>query len=820
MLLLGLKLTDLREYIIIPNAEVRTISGMKSISAFRHVSGSGLATWILTLSVPFLAPITDAIAGDAASTDWQPGATGQCRGSYIEPKRSAGDLADDRVRASAESALHVRDHSTTLNGDVRISQRNQTLTADFASIDAVTETYTAEGDVALRQPGLLITGETIKGNLFSGTAFVDSASFLLHANRVRGSAASISRDDTETLTIAGGSFTTCEPDSDTWAISGEEIRLFTRDGYGTARDVTLRIKDLPVAYVPYLRFPIDDSRQSGFLVPSAGHDNDGGTDIAVPYYFNLRPNLDATYTLRSIWKRGVMHEAELRYLNASSTNTIAATFLPSDDIYDGRDVITATNPDEEDRWLTHINHRGQYGLWSSRINFTSVSDIDYFHDLGGFTATRTQFDRVYDESDAPALLRTGSLGYTRDNWQAMLELRSFQELSQLRPEQYAVLPRLTLTGRHQLAALRLQATAQLTEFDRSGNTPDGTRMVLDTRATLPLQNTWGFLTPGIRIIHRDYDLNRVATVNRDSASLTTTLASLDAGLIFERRTEFRGQKLRQTLEPRIYFLHAEEDFQDDLPSFDSTPLTPSFENLFRDVRFTGYDRIGDADQVSLGITSSFYDSRGRQLLSASLGQRFYLEDRQVNYGLTPGIDPTADLSPLFMTLQTSLGHLQLNASYEFDADQGRSNRGFLGMRYRTPGGAAFDVTYTMTEQSIQRAFLPRNEEETDISFVWPLSPAWTLLGRWNYGLDNRQTIESLVGVEYNDCCWRARIVFRRELEEPRLLRVEMPGMPTRFVTDRRADSGIYFEFQLRGLASLGGRLNSMIQDSIPGFDPR
>jgi len=792
---------------------------MKSISAFRHVSRSGLATWILALPVSLLSPMSDAIAHDAASIDWQPAAAGQCRGNYIEHGSTAVELADDRVRASAGGALHVRDHSTTLTGDVRISQGDQTLTAEFASIDAATETYTAEGNVSLRQPGLLITGDTIKGNLFSGTAVIDSASFLLHANRVRGKAASISQDDTETLTIAGGSFTTCEPEANTWAISGKEILLSTRDGYGTARHVTLKIKDLPVAYVPYLRFPIDDSRHSGFLVPSAGHDNDGGTDIAVPYYLNLRPNLDATYTLRSIWKRGIMHEAELRYLTASTTNTIAATYLPSDDLYDGRDVITTAKPEKEDRWLTHVDHRGNYGHWSSRINFTSVSDIDYFHDLGGFTATRTRFDRVYDESDAPALLRTGSLDYTRDSWQAKLELRSFQELSQLRPEQYAVLPRLTLTGQHQLAAVRLQATAQMTEFDRSGNTPDGSRMVLDTRANVPLRSAWGFLTPGIRIIHRDYDLNRVAAADRDGASLTTTLASVDAGLIFERSTELLGQRLRQTLEPRIYFLHAEEDFQDDLPSFDSTPLTPSFENLFRDVRFTGYDRIGDADQVSFGITSSLYDSRGRQLLSTSLGQRFYLEDREVNYGLTPGIDPTTDISPLFLTLQTNMGYLQLNAAYEFDADQGRSNRGFLGMRYRTSWGLALNLSYTMTDESIQRTVKPRNEEETDISFVWPLNAAWTLLGRWNYGLDNRQTIESLLGVEYNDCCWRARIVYRRELEEPRLFRIEMPGMPTQFVTDRRADSGIYFEFQLKGLASLGGRLDSMIQDSIPGFDP-
>ena len=773
------------------------------------------ASWLLCLLIHPL----NVFAATAARSDWAPIKGQQCRGSYQQPVVDP-DQNDNTIHASAGSALSVRDHSTPLVGDIHVKSNNQVLKADFATIDAATERYTADGNVSLRQPDLLLRGDHISGSLFSATAVIDSASFLLHKSRVRGTATQVSKRSNGDLSIEHGRFTTCEPEANTWAVNGSSIRLHPSEGYGIARNATLEIKDIPIAYFPYFRFPIDGRRQTGLLMPSAGRDSDGGTDIALPYYLNLKENLDATYTLRSIWKRGVMHEAEMRYLNQSSMNTIAMTYLPSDDIYDGRDIIGIDGREDEDRWLAHINHLGRWGRWSSRVNFTSVSDIDYLHDLGGFTATKTQLDRALSESDSPALLRTGALQYGRDNWQATLEMRSFQELSQLQPQQYAVLPQLSVAAQHNLSTATLTTKFQLTEFDRSGEVTDGSRLVLDSRLALPLRKPWGFLTPAARVIYRDYNLNSALAGSEDSASLTTSIASIDTGLIFERDTKIRGQRIRQTLEPRLFYLYAEEDFQDNLPSFDSSPLTPSFDNLFREVRFTGYDRVGDANQIALGVTTNYYSVKGQKLVSASLGQRYYLKDRAVTFGVTPGIDSTNETSPLFAAMATTLGPVSVTASYEFDTDANRSNRGFFSLKYRRDNNAVFNFTYTMTEQSIQRSRLARDEEETDLSFIWPLAPAWQIIGRWNYGWGKRQTIESLLGVEYNDCCWRARIVFRRNLEEPRVIGLSNPGVPIKYVIDRRADSGIYFEFQLKGLASLGGRLDSLIHDAIPGFIAR
>lgn len=789
---------------------------MNPVSRIRHK---------FQLHVPVLAALlvnlSGAFAQSAAETDWiKHDRAGQCRGHYVEPAATKSESRPGTVEASADSILHVTDHSTTLTGNIRLSQDGQELTADFATVDDATEHYTAEGNVTYRQNGLLMRGEHIEGNLFSGMAAIDSASFLVHQNRLRGTAGSISRDDAGKLVITDGKFTTCEPDDQTWAITGKEIELKTAEGYGVARDVTLQLRNIPVVWLPYFRFPIDDRRQSGLLVPGIGRDSDGGTDIAIPYYFNLAPNYDATYTLRSMWKRGVMHEGEFRYLNRLSMNTIAGTFLPSDEAYDERERIDLGRPDaisEQDRWLFHLAHRGSYGRWQSALNYTRVSDIDYFRDLGNFTRTDSSFSTRTDQGSSPALLSTGALTYRGNGWRSSLELRSFQELNQVHQKQYEVLPRLNVSTSRQFGNLATAVAAQYARFDKSENSAvTGNRAVLDGQLSFPVQRPWGYLTPALRFIHRDYSLENAG--GRDSSSLSTVLASLDAGLVFERTTHRFDRRLLQTLEPRMQYLYVEEDFQEDLPLFDSTLITPSFASLYRDNRFTGYDRIGDANRFSLGATSRFINpATGKVLLAVSLGQMFHFEDRRVEPFGIPGIDGAADTSPLFAELETTLGRLMMRAAIEYDTDTGRSNRGLIALRYRGSGDEVFNFTYRMSHPDLQRDARQRSREETDLSIQWPLGDRWQLVGRWNYGWQPGQTIESLVGVEYNDCCWKARIVFRRNLDEPRLLALDAPGMQTRLMLDRRADSGIFFEFQLKGLASLGGRLDSLLEDSIPGY---
>lgn len=740
-----------------------------------------------------------AIAATAAETDAVASDTGVCSVRYV-----AGDTAGD-----------------TASGATSIE-------ADALSVNEATDTYTATGRFSIRQPGLLLKGDKATGNLSSGAASIDSASFLLHENRVRGTARRVARTADGRILVNDGTITTCEPDSNAWSLEGDEIELVTQSGYGTARDVKLRIRDLPVVWFPYLRFPIDDTRQSGFLLPSIGHDSDGGTDITIPYYFNLAPDRDLTYSLRPIAKRGIAHEAEFRHLGKRSENLIAGAYLPRDDEYEPRGR-PGPGFREADRWLAHVSHRGAFGRWTSRVNYTAVSDIDYLRDLGSPASTTTGIERVSDSARAPALLRTGSLDYRRGAFRSSLELRSFRKLTQAQSAQYETVPRLTLDYSSSIAALRFDARAQATRFHRDADAPDldpvtGARYVFDGSVSAPMRNAWGFFTPQANLVHRAYDLDDAPPGSRDDARITTGRLSIDSGLAFERTTTFLGRPALQTLEPRIHYLYAEQDFQDDLPLFDTTWTTPSYHQIFRRDRFTGYDRIGDTNRLAIGIASDISSlgpstDAGARLMTLGIGRIVHFDDREVTAG-EPGADPQASASPFFLSASANFpASLSTRLAYEWDPDESRSNRGFLSMKYRPAGNKIFNLSYSYANKAIHRPGQVRNEKELNTSFVWPLGKALSLIGRWSHALDSDQTIESLFGVEYNDCCWKTRLVFRRYLEEPRLIAVTDDTGAVTQAFDRRADSGVFLEFQLKGLGSLGGRLSSLLEDAIPGHRP-
>jgi len=762
------------------------------------------------------------------------------------------DPSDDNetIHVTAQDALHVVDHSTTFTGDVELRQGTRQINASFISLDAVSDIATMHGAVSIREPGILLRGDEATGNLFAGTGVIDTATFILHQSRMRGRATRIYKEENNQLLIQDGDFTRCDPDVNTWSVHGKSIRLKPDEGHGVARDVTLKIKDIPVAYFPYFRFPISEDRLSGFLMPAFGQDSSGGTDIVIPYYFNLAPQYDATYTFRSLWKRGLIHSGEFRLLSENSNNLINATFLKDDDIYDDRTNFDLSSGgtfpqfEKQDRWLLHSSHSGAWGdNWRTSLNYSAVSDNDYLHDIGGDVGS-TAIDQATDQIDEnlgnikiPALTRDASITYRKEKWSTSLLVQGFQTLDLLSREEYEKLPELVVAYADDFQHLTLDMKVQYTYFDKNTDgiigplATTGQRAVTDVRVSAPIRNAWGYIIPSLGILHRKYDLNDEPLTARSSPEIATPSFSLDSGLIFDRPFSLMGHDFLQTLESRLYYLYVQFDEQDDLPRFDATPITPSYPQLFRNNRFAGYDRLGDANQISLGISTSFlFADTGAEFLRASIGQTYYFQDREVIFKPTLSEDPTVGSSPLFTELRMALGSaMSLTSSFEWEPREGRSNRGKLAFKYYPDNRRILNLTYSYTSPEVKSLFLPgqlRNSEESDVSFIWPIRGKWSAIGRWNFGWDENQTIESLFGVEYNDCCWRFRVVFRRFLKEPRFITVVVddPDSPTGESTliglDHRAESGIFFEFQLKGLADLGGRLDRLLENSIPGYRTR
>ena len=366
--------------------------------------------------------------------------------------------------------------------------------------------------------------------------------------------------------------------------------------------------------------------------------------------------------------------------------------------------------------------------------------------------------------------------------------------------------------------------------------PTGTRYLVRGRLALPSISRWGFIEPSLEVIHRRYNLDRndeglalpdIAQPAFDkNPSLTNTRLALDAGLIFERQANFFGAESLQTLEPRIFILHADtsasrREDQDYLPLYDSTSLTPSWHQLFRARRFTGYDRLGDASQVSVGLSSNVWSlTTGARKMMLGVGQAFYLDDRSIA-GNEPGFDAKASRSPIFLTASMNFSPA-VSFSMDLNWEDDQILRSQASLKYQSLGGRLLNLSWAQTQSGLHKNRMHRfhagHEQETSLSMVLPVGQSFQIFGRWDHAWDSGSTIESALGLEYNGCCWKARLVYRRYLEERQIAITSLDGIGAiggRLQDRQSAQSGIHFDFELKGLGS--ANRSSLTVDTITGY---
>lgn len=779
----------------------------------------------------------------AADLDWVPRAElppaqadvlpWYCRGGYVDPAADAAP-ASDIITAFADRTEQTLGSSIDMQGNVQIENGPIEVRAPRLIYDQETEIARFEDPLVLRDRGLVATGASASANIATGTGTISSASFLLHAFHLRGTADVVERYPDSGVRLTGARVTRCEPGSNRWAIRSSRVHLDPESAVGTARNVTIRVQDVPVFYTPWLRFSLDQRRQSGFLMPSAGYDSDSGAELVAPYYFNLAPQADATYQLHLLAKRGLLHDGQLRFLLGNTVNEINGGILADDELYDPRPVNSTGTFEPEDRWYLNVRHDSRFGnQWRTMIDYNAVSDPDYLRDLDARFGTSESIDltsalgtSVVDQR-VPAIDRVGRASWRGDRFQHSLVVQGFQILDPDGIEQYEKLPEWTTSYTDKFGDVDVGFDFEYANFHKDDDNVTGTaaivgtRVVADGQVSIRRSTPWGYIEPAAGFTWRSYDLEDVPAAFDAAPESFIPRASLDMGLIFDRHFEAAGRQWQQTLEPRAYFLYVEAEDQDQLPRFDANPASTGYDVMFRHDRYAGRDRIGDARQVALGVTSRLLEgTSGTERARLSIGQIQYFEDREVNFLLQPGEDPTRSRSPVFLRGRIRLDNeIDISGRYEWEPDAGRSNRGSLSMRYHDEDYRRLvNVSYIYSSPLVERLGEFRSEEESDFSFIWPLplgAGNLSLIGRWNFSWDRDQTVESYAGLEYNDCCLRTRVVARRYLQGARDVlvdgRIERISLP---------DTGIFVEFQFKGLATLGQRLDILLDRGIPGYRRR
>jgi LPS-assembly protein len=700
------------------------------------------------------------------------------------------DLPKDGVREvtaaefSAERFNVSETKSYVLEGDVEIRRADQFLAADVLRYDTEAESYEAEGSVHYQDRGLLLGAERASGDLAKDTSTMQQVRYQLLESRGNGRAdKAVVKGDTSVLRRV--SYTTCDPGSTGWELRASRVDLDQAAGVGTARNATLRLGPVPILYLPYASFPIDERRRTGFLFPSIGSSQDSGIDVSVPYYVNLAPNYDLTLTPRIMGKRGAMIGTEFRYLTPTQRGELSGTWLPNDD-QTGRD-----------RGSLGFLHFGTLGpQWTVKANLNHVSDDRYFEDFGdSLTAAST------------SLLESSAGLYGRGRyWNASVSAQDWEITDPFLPDEFEPFRRLprVLFGYERpfndwfVAGVRTETVA----FDHEER-PGATRYDFYPYVAFPFERAAGFVRPEFGYRQTGYELDRdyLAALPSRSPSRGTPIASLDAGLFFERNANLFGRQLLQTLEPRLYYLRVPYEDQDDLPVLDTQELTFGFAQLFRNNRFTGADRQMDANQATLALTTRLLEeASGRERLSASIGQIRYFDAQRVQL---PGMAAT-DLSgsALVADLDLTLSdRWRIGVSQQWDPEDELSELSALRAQYRWREAGVFNLAYRFRREASGVLANQVALEQIDASFLAPISERWRLIARWNYSLLDESTLEAVAGFEWESCCIATRILGRH------------------YVRNREGEknNGIYIELELKGLATLGRKSGELLERAILGY---
>ena len=588
-----------------------------------------------------------------------------------------------------------------------------------------------------------------------------------------------------------------------------------------ARNVRLNIKDWPVLYIPWLRYPLSDKRATGLLFPNVLTGNDNGLDFAQPIYLNLAPHYDATLTPRWVQERGMMAEAEFRYLTPSTLTVLSGGYLWDDD--------GGSNNDPEfmgqDRWTASIDHRGGFGsAWSSLVDYTDVSDTDYFRDIDSASL---------EVGSASHLNQQVKFGYDTEHWDLAVQAQQFETLIINGREQYRQLPRVDANGHYRFrdTDLVLRLKQHYIVFDHSEDDIEGTGTPLTTdsaNTTITGQRfrgeysiawdkewLWGFFKPRLSAKYINYQLeDPLMGYSEESPDVFVPVASLDTGLFFERDMPF-FQELIHSLEPRLFYVNSEFEDQSAIPNFDTSDLTFGYHQLFREDRFSGGDRIGDANKVTLGVTSRFIERHtGVERFRFSIGQVYYIDDRQVTLLPQAEAELNRDSSDIAVELGGYIArHWRYQADVIANDDDGVINKGSMSLRYNDREDRIFNLSYRYTRRENVLAgdsFVRSDIDQLDTSMVYPLGANWSILAKYYYDLNTRQELEAFAGIEYTSCCWSASVVARRWIDRDDNFIIGDP--------DLEHNNGIFFQIQFRGLAGTGTRVENILREGIYGYN--
>jgi LPS-assembly protein len=657
------------------------------------------------------------------------------------------------------------------NGNVRVTRGEQKLSAEQVQLDRISSLLSANGHLSFSDQLFSLKAENIELDNKNNTGIFDLAEFQMYENHLRGSAKKIVQFDTEQRELYDVSYTTCDPQQNNWSLNASKLRLNQQEGRGTALHAVLRIKDIPVFYFPWFQFPIDNRRMSGILAPTISQTNIAGTQLALPFYWNQAENFDMTLTPYWYSNRGTQLNTENRYLFEKNEGQLNLSGLKDKLIDDNRWYR---------RWTHETNFNDNY---HASILIQRVSDSEFMEDFDHLD-TITPVDYLKSSVEFSGLIA---------DWSSQLLFEQHQIVNDektITSSPYKRLPRLTVDRIMTPFdnGLSIDWKNEWVRFDKEEGIT-GNRLHIAPSISYPIEESYYFLKPALQLDYTRYALDN-NTDDLNSLQRSMPLFSLDSGLIFERQASI-SKNWTQTLEPRLYFLYVPYEDQSDIPDFDSSLQAENYNNLFINNRFSGVDRIGDTRQITLGITTRLLDANNKEFFSASIGQAYYADEREVSLNAT--IDTREKSSLMSVVNFKPQAEWDIQLANVYDQQEKESVQTDISIRKQSVE-KVFNAEYHLRDDKL---------EQTTFSVVYPVSVNWTVFAKLQHSLIHDKPVQDLFGVAYESCCWGFKMLYEESSDKD----------------FEEIDRAVYFQLTFKGLSSAGKDINSLLEDGILGYQP-
>ncbi|HYL19511.1 MAG TPA: LPS-assembly protein LptD [Burkholderiales bacterium] len=665
-------------------------------------------------------------------------------------------------------------------GNAMLRRRGQIVFADVLRYSLENSVVTAVGHVRFDRLGDIITGDYASFNLDDESGYVDNPTYQFRQFHAHGQASKLEVRDRDRYRAIRATYTNCDVGNEDWYLKVQRLDIDRLRDVGEGHNATLYFKDVPVLYTPWIDFPVSSRRKSGFLPPTYGSTATSGFEVTAPYYWNIEPNMDYTVAPRVMSRRGMQLGNEFRYLDPDYKGLLQADYLPEDRVAN------------RSRWAVLFQHDQNLGHgFAGGLNIQRVSDDTYFTDLSDKIAATSQ----------SVLPQEGWLKYEGGWWSLYGRYQHWQTLQDpLAPitPPYARAPQITLVASQQdVLGSDVGFTGEVVNFMHP-TLLTGRRQNYYPTVSYPIRTPFFFLTPKAGINYTQYSFPDNV---RDAQTRTLPIFSVDSGMTFERDTTLRGRDFVQTLEPELYYLYIPFRDQTQLPVFDSALKDFNFTSIFSENKFSGADRINDANQITAAVGTRLLDPEtGIEKVRALIGQRYYLEQPRVTLDSALPTSPvpsnvesnTATRSDLLALFSGALTRTwSLDSGLQYGVNSSEFERFNVALRDQPEPGKVLNLGYRFT-----RDFL----DQIDISTQWPLSRRWAGLARYNYSLSDKALLEALAGLEYNAGCWTLRFVLHR------------------FVTaTQERTNTFFFQIELTGLSRLGSSPLELLRQGIGGY---